>query len=274
MYTWGYIKDNALAKLDLTESEANVQNFLNRFPFYANEVITQITSSIKPKHTFFSVNVENKEIAWVKLTKKYNVYTEYKEPINEPEQYIKPNKNDEDYDEQIAYIELQKAFWSEWNSKHFIGDEIEMPMDFVSFGDDVCTIYTYKKEYVSLYNCTRNNVLGYENLNDSMFETREAYDNDFRYLGYNKIICYTVGTYSISYNARWYTFTKEMDDYTEIPVPNDILDCIPSYIASQCWKIDDEYKSSVFRNEYETFLARIDDTNYKNTKTFDIKGDW
>ena len=51
-YTWGYIKDVSLSKLDLDENEATVQNLLSRFPFYANEVITQVCSSIKPKYTF------------------------------------------------------------------------------------------------------------------------------------------------------------------------------------------------------------------------------
>jgi hypothetical protein len=65
-----------------------------------------------------------------------------------------------------------------------------------------------------------------------------------------------------------------MDNSTELDVPRDILDCLPSYIASQCMKIDDEYKASVYRNEYEIFLARIDNTHYKNVKTIEIEGDW
>ena len=65
-----------------------------------------------------------------------------------------------------------------------------------------------------------------------------------------------------------------MSDDELIDVPDDILDSIPSYIASQCFKIDDEYKSSVFRNEYEMFMARINDTNYQNTRTFFVGGDW
>lgn len=243
MYTWGYIKDASLSKLDLNESEANRQQFLSRFPFYANEVITQITSSIKPKYSFYNIFVEDKQFAWEEITKKYNLYTNIKTPISPPSKYSTEN---------------ERQFWEEWSLKHFCGEEIIMPSDFVSFGDDVCTITVKTK--VTYY--------------DYEYVTREAYDTDFSYKGYNKIICYKEGTYSISYNATWYIFTKNIDDSEEINVPNDILDCIPSYVASQCWKIDDEYKSSVFRNEYETFLARIDNTNFKNTKTLSIKGDW
>lgn len=195
MYTWGYIKDVTLAKLDLDETEAEVQNLLTRFAYFANEAITQICSSVKPKYTFFEIEITDENI----------------------------------------------------------GEPITMPNDFISFGDDVNKI-KYQNRY-----------------GETIVES--AHDADFEYLGNNRIICKRTGKFYISYNARWITFTNQDDNY-EIDVPNDILDCLPSYIASQCMKIDDEYKSTVYRNEYEMFLARIDNTHYKNTKTFKIEGDW
>ena len=189
-YTWGYIKDVSLAKLDLDEDEATTQNLLSRFPFYANEVITQICSSIKPKYTFATFTITKEDL--------FNVYT--------------------------------------------------MPEDFVSFGDDV------------------NTILYIDDYGDRWLE--ECHDNHFTYKGYNQVQFFEVGTYQISYNARWYTFTKDIDDNIVLDIPFDILDCIPSYIAHQCYKIDDDKKAAVYRNEYEMFLARIDNTNYKNTKTF------
>lgn len=195
MYTWGYLKDVALAKLDLTENEATVQNLLSRFPFYANEVITQVCSAIKPKYTFAKFEI--------------------------------------DFDK--------------------VGIAQTMPDDFVSFGDDVC----------------------YELVNNGKFlEKHQIFDVDFEYYGYNQVIFKHPGNFYISYNARWYTFTKAIDNNEKIDIPNDILDCIPSYIVSQCYKIDDEYKAQVFRNEYELMLSRIDATNYKNTKGILIEGDW
>ena len=194
MYTWGYIKNVALAKLDLEEQEASNQKLLQKFHYYANEAMTQICSTVKPKHAFFEVDVTDDKI----------------------------------------------------------GTAITMPADFISFGNDVNKLFY--NEHGRTY-------------------CREAYDDDFEYIGYNKIVCKTVGRFFISYNARWITFTNQDGDY-EIDVPTDILDCIPSYIASQCYKIDDEYKASVFRNEYEIFLSRIDDTDFRNTKTFKIEGDW
>lgn len=195
MYTWGYLKDVTLAKLDLTENEATVQNLLSRFPFYANEVITQVCSAIKPKYTFVKFEI--------------------------------------DFDK--------------------VGVAQTMPDDFISFGDDVC----------------------YELVNNGKFlEKHQIFDVDFEYYGYNQVIFKHPGNFYISYNARWYTFTKAIDDNEKIDIPNDILDCIPSYIVSQCYKIDDEYKAQVFRNEYELMLSRIDATNYKNTKSILIEGDW
>lgn len=195
MYTWGYLKDVTLAKLDLTENEATVQNLLSRFPFYANEVITQVCSAIKPKYTFANFEI--------------------------------------DFDK--------------------VGVAQTMPEDFISFGDDVC----------------------YELVNNGKFlEKHQIFDVDFEYYGYNQVIFKHPGNFYISYNARWYTFTKAIDDNEKIDIPNDILDCIPSYIVSQCYKIDDEYKAQVFRNEYELMLSRIDATNYKNTKSILIEGDW
>jgi hypothetical protein len=199
-YTWGYIKDVSLSKLDLDENEATVQNLLSRFPFYANEVITQVCSSIKPKYTFENFVIDKTDVG-VKQT---------------------------------------------------------MPDDFVSFGDDVC----YMLEEVREHN------------GETRLIKVPIHDDDYEYLGYNQVVFKHPGNYFISYNARWYTFDKSLSDDELIDVPDDILDSIPSYIASQCYKIDDEYKASVFRNEYEIMLSRIDNSNFRNTKTIKIEGDW
>ena len=133
-----------------------------------------------------------------------------------------------------------------------------MPDDFVSFGDDVC----YMLEEVREHN------------GETRLIKVPIHDDDYEYLGYNQVVFKHPGNYFISYNARWYTFDKSLSDDELIDVPDDILDSIPSYIASQCYKIDDEYKASVFRNEYEIMLSRIDNSNFRNTKTIKIEGDW
>ena len=193
MYTWGYIKDAALAKLDITETEATAQNLLGRFPFYANEVITQVCSAVKPKCDFACFDISDADV----------------------------------------------------------GIAQKMPSDFISFGDDVNFAF-----------------------DDRNSSTIELHDDDFSYIGYNTVVFTHTGKFYISYNARWFTFSKSLDNDEVLEIPTDILECIPSYIASQCYKIDDEYKAQVFRNEYEILLSRIDATNYKNTKTIKIDGGW
>ena len=208
MYTWSYLIDASLAKLDLTQDEATQQNLLGRFYIYANEVITQVCSAVKPKHTFVTF-VVNKDDVGTKL--------------------------------------------------------FTMPDDFISFGDDINTKVVLDK---NLYN-PETQTFGREVMS-------EATDFDFQYKGYNQLVFYKEGTYTISYNARWFDFyTSYIDDDTYLTnVPDDIADCLPSYIASQCYKPNDEIKATLYRNEYEVLLSRIDATDYSQTKVFTIGGNW
>lgn len=207
-YTWGYIKSAALAKLDLLEAEANAQRLIDRFYIYANEVITQVCSTIKPKRTFVQFYITD-------TTKLY-----------------------------------------------------DMPLDFIAFGNDVCTMeyYTDGKNYYTLETIPENSIV---------WQVKDtATDEDFEYVGFNKIKFLHQGTYNISYNARWYTFSHSMSDAEVLPIPMDILECIPTYIASQCYKIDDETIAGIYRNEYELLFSRIDDTDYSETKTVHVGGGW
>ena len=203
MQTWGYIKQATLAKLDLEPGEAEVQNLLGRFYIFANEAMSQICSSIKPKYTYANFVV----------------------------------------------------------TKDMVGKEQNMPNDFISFGDDI-NIETVEKQIYSFDGIMTIN------------EEREADDNDFEYCGTNKIRFFKPGNFRISYNANWFTFTSNLPEQTIVNAPDDVLNCLPSYIAHQCFKIDDEVKSSIYRNEYEMFLARIDNTHYKSPKHIVIGGGW
>lgn len=190
-YTWGYLIQAAVNKLELPEEELENFNFINRFPYLANEVITQVCSTVKPKKSFATFNITTSDVGML----------------------------------------------------------FTMPEDFVAFNDDITIVINECGSY-------------------------EAHDTDFLYRGYNQVTFFVPGTYQIPYDARWYTFDDQMQDDTVIDVPNDILDCIPSYMASYCMKIDDEYKAAELRNEYEILFARIDNTDYKQTHTFKIGGDW
>lgn len=191
MYTWGYIKESALSKLNLDEASANQQDFLSRFPYYANEAMTQICS-IKPaeKRVSFIVTDDN------------------------------------------------------------VNTEITMPNDFIAFSDDVVCY------------------------NDGEAYVEDVGDDFLIYGGYNTVRCTKRGAYSIPYRARWFFFTKELVNAMVIPAPADVCEAIASYIVSQCYKVDDELKAAIYRNEFEMFLARLDDTTFKRQRGFHIGGGW
>ena len=193
MYTWGYIKENTLSKLNLSEEEANQQGFLSRFPYYANEAMTQICSAVRPSEKFLEVVI----------------------------------------------------------TADNVDTPITMPEDFVAFSDD---IVRYKDDSEQVYD--------------------DVGDEYVDYLGYNQFVCKALGSYRIPYKARWFFFTKDLHNAYNIPAPADVCEALPSYIASQCWKIDDEAKAAIYRNEFEMFLARIDDTSFKSQRTFHIGGGW
>ena len=257
---WGEIKNSALANLDLTEDEATEQKLIGNFYLWANEVITQVSSTIKPKYCFEYVDVYTEYDRWLELSKKSNVYLD-KIPVYNPEE---------------EYTDNEEEYWKEWLNTVFVNKVYVMKAkDFISFGGDIPLV----KRTVNCY---------------GKLDTKqeEAHDIDFIYRGYKQLLFLLPGEYSIPYHARWYTFQSTMgpngedfdgdeyedydgiDDNVEIDVPRDILECIPLYIAMKGWKIDDEYKSSVFRNEYETALARINDEHFEQNRTFDIGGNW
>ena len=194
MYTWGYIKENTLNKLNLEEDEANELGLLSRFPYYANEAMTQICS-IKPHEKFYELVISEEQ--------------------------------------------------------NNLGVIITMPDDFISFNDSPIA---YKKPDGSHW--------------------LSVGDDFVEYFGYNEIQCSAEGPYRIPYDARWFFFTIEMSNAIIIPVPADVCDSLPSYIASQCYKIDDEVKSATYRNEFEMFLARLNNTSFRRQQTFRIGGDW
>lgn len=207
MYTWGYLKENILSKLNMDEEQANQLGFLSRFPFYANEAMTQICSAIKPHEIYEECVIDDTN-------------------VNTP---------------------------------------ITMPNDFIGFSTDVV-----------LYKATEITTDVYEHFgSDVPINCFVEVGDDFvEYDGYNQFICKVKGIYRIPYNARWFFFTKDLENEVELPIPADICDAIPSYVVGQCYKIDDEQKAAIYRNEYETFLARIDDTTFKSQRTLHIGGGW
>lgn len=232
-YTWGYIKEATLAKMDMTMEDANAQHFINKMHIYANEALTQICSAIKPKHSYAKFEVFRKHDAWIKCVREFGIYNEH-DIIPKP----------------VFINDTEKLFWNKYETLIKTIDIVKMPNDFIVFNDDAPEVNTGKGD---------------------PFEADDTY---FRYVGDNQLMFYKPGVYTIAYSARWFFFTSSTDNDVELDIPLDICDALPSYIASQLFKIDDEVKSQIYRNEYEMFLSRINDTNYKKTQTLKIGGGW
>ena len=238
MYTWSYVKEATLAKLDMTANQAIQMGLLNKFPYYANEAITQITSAIKPKRAYVEFDVCVRAAMLDYFKHEYNL-------TDDDLKFLFDTKLD------IKTLTVQqKEIYDTYHSKEYINDIVNMPDDFFAWSDDINFKYDMYDGWI------------------------EADDEDYYVYGDNKIVFKHSCKYRIAYYARWFTFDPSTPDDTELRLPEDILDCLPSYIASQCFKIDDEQKSSIYRNEYEMFLARINDNSYGNNKNMHIKGDW
>lgn len=240
MYTYGYVTNATLAKLDMSQDDAESMGLLSKFPYYANEAMSQICSAVKPKRDFAKFVVADKKYILLYLKNTYPdedlLFLDY------------PPCKKEDM------TDWQKECYDEYHSLTWLNEPVQMPKDFISFGDEI------------------NRKITVNHFNDE--ENIEADDDDFEIRGSNKIMFFRPGTYYISYNAKWCYFDRNTDYDFEIPAPDDVIECLPSYIASQCFKIDDEVKSQVYRNEYEMFLSRIDDDHYISNKGIKITGGW
>lgn len=233
-YTWGYIKEATLAKMDIDANDAIANGFIKRMHIYANEALTQICSAIKPKHTYVSFIVNRPIVAWNECVHEFGAYKDVKEPL-----LVRPTN----------LTDVQKLFWDAYDKLAKTNCPLNMPDDFIVFNDDIPIGICRGEQF-------------------------ELHDDNFRYIGDRHIMFYEPGIYNIPYNARWFFFTSITDNNTVLDIPLDICDALPSYIASQLFKIDDEVKAQIYRNEYEMFLSRIDDTNFKQTRTIKVSGGW
>lgn len=237
MYTWGYIKEACLAKLDMSAQQAIEMGLMNKFPFYANEALGQITQAIRAKREYaeFEVRDEIAEVEYLRIQWELDDMSFlYKRPCNKDE-----------------YSLAQLYALQEYDKYSYVGRPVRMPKDFVFWGDD--RNYQY---------------------DDCLHNWYEVSDNDFEIIGDNKIMFNHCGKFRISYMAKWFTFLPTTDDNEELDIPDAIVEALPSYIVSQCYKIDDEVKAAYYLNEFEILIARIEDNSYTTNKTMKITGGW
>lgn len=237
MYTWGYIKDATLAKMDLKANQAVEMGFVNKMPFYANEAVTQITAAIKAKRSFAEFEVA-KRGPTLELIKRFYKLDDVSFLLEQP------------CDKSSLSVEQQKAL-DNYNRFKYVGDVVKFPDDFFAWSDDMSFMYDFDKQT-------------WVNTNDDFFET----------YGGNSLIFKQVGKFRIAYKARWFKILPTTSDEMELDAPDDILECLPSYIASQLYKVDDEVKSGILRNEFEMMVARIDENDYQTNRTMMDRRDW
>ena len=239
MITWGYIKQATLAKMDLSVDAAVDQGLIEKMPFYANEALTEITSAIKAKRAYADFKVADRNMVLDYIAKTYGQDAMY---------FVLDHSCD-----LSTATEAQRNALKVYEQYVYVGDTIKMPDDFVAWSDDT--------NWKVVKDCNGHDIL--EPLKDTEFAQRG-----------NKLIFMKPCICKIAYFAKWFFFTPTTQDNIELDIPDDILVCLPSYIASQLFKIDDEQKSSIYRNEYEMALARINENDYATNKVINNGGDW
>ena len=239
MITWGYIKQATLAKMDLSVDAAVDQGLIEKMPFYANEALTEITSAIKAKRAYADFKVADRDAVLKYIVQTYGQDAMY---------FVLDHSCD-----LSTATEAQRNALKVYEQYVYVGDTIKMPDDFVAWSDDT--------NWKVVKDCSGHDTL--EPLKDTEFAQRG-----------NKLIFMKPCICKIAYFAKWFFFTPTTQDDVELDVPDDILVCLPSYIVSQLFKIDDEQKSSIYRNEYEMALARINENDYTTNKVINNGGDW
>lgn len=125
-----------------------------------------------------------------------------------------------------------------------LSDVITMPDDFLSFADMI--IY-------------RNN---------------EPYD-EIVYLSDRDFVVGELGEYVIYYNALWDDITEnDIKEDTALTTHFSVINCLPTYIASQCLAQDDVQRSAILKNEFELMLSRLDTNIMYQEQHYKSTGGW
>ena len=299
MKKWSEIRQAIINKLFMDEQEVNndTDNYASKFAYFANECLNQIANSVKPNVAIFRPHVYNSQVIGsdFKLEPAVITYMDGEPQSVVPEYktvYIDVDKNinyefvgnklheiveiPEDYNEirgtdfvylpfRITYDEMWSipnnyTIYNDGNKKlmykgselvetpnaYVLSDVIEMPEDFLSFAD----------------------MINYHNGQP---------DPTITYVGDRYIKLPEVGAYNIFYNGLYEVITEDyMNDNEQVDLPIDpsILNCIPSYVASQILAEDDIQRSTILKNEYELMISRLDTNVMYETNHFKSNGGW
>lgn len=238
MFTYGYIKNAILSKMDLGEADALEQDLMDAIPYNLNECLSQIASTIKPHFACIQV-------------------TAFKDEIPIPKDLLPP-MDEEEPETVTAKLERENKLKEYLKDKEVVGNIRRMPDGFIAFSGK----------------SMMQNELGNRLDGTILYSEPHELHDEVAYVGNDKVTFLHPGKYIITYDENWPFFTDDMQDTTEIDIPADIIICLPSYVASQLWKRDDERKAAIYRNEFEIAFSRINNSDYRGNTTFIPEGGW
>lgn len=241
MNKWSEIKQATLHKLFLSEAEARQQEYLEKFEYLANECLNFIANGVKPNIKYFTVEV-NRYLALPDFNLSNDGKIQFIDDNGnlvklDPSNVIYYNKNtDKKYRFQNnALVETEEIIPNE---------PIKMPEDFLSFSDSMNYLDNKK-------------------------------DPEIIYIGVDTVELPEFGVYKISYNATYPEITKDIINADSVlEIPPSILNCLPTYIASQILSQDDIQRSTILLNQFELMLGRLDTTVHYEEKEFTSPGGW
>lgn len=133
-------------------------------------------------------------------------------------------------------------------------------VDITTTQDNV--VVTMPEDFISYLN-------RFEQLSDS------SVDVCFTFVGRNKLKVEKAGTYRVYYNAYWPAIEQShINEDSVLQIDLAVLNCLPTYMASQVLAQDDIQRSMILKNEFELLVSRLDNGVLYNAESFDNDGGW
>ena len=247
MNKWSEIKQATLNKLFLTLEEAEQQGYTSHFQHLANEALNIIANGVKPRIVAFNFQVFDKIVYGSNFVydSGRNVVTYTPAALHtEDRVQIDVDKSTIYYEDEDNKYTMTNGTWLLNKAAFYLRDRVTMPDDFLSFADMI-------------------------NYHDN-----KPWD-DIVYLGDRDFAVGETGTYVVYYNAAWEEISLEdIDKDNKLTTNVSVLNCLPTYIASQCLAQDDVQRSAILKNEFELMLSRLDTNIMYQNNHYRSSGGW
>ena len=245
MKKWSEIKQGIVTKLFMEPDEVT-EDYAAKFAYFANECLNQIANDVKPRVGVFTPILYKNSMVGVNFKHEDGKYT-MESPFGDAVE-LAPNTHTIYIDVGTDYIKkyvFKNETFEDVTNKHYyvVNEHISMPDDFLSFADMINYVND-KEDPAIVY------------VSDKLIKLTEP------------------GAYRIFYNALWEPITEENMNDSNLPIDQSVLNCIPSYVASQILAEDDIQRSTILRNEYELMLSRLDTNIMYQSNSFKSTGGW